>query len=170
MQINFVDIHVPDIIFKISYLLWRINISSFRFCSKLFLKFNSNTYCTSYHLNVTMNYCMISEKHWHKKWNQCYSEIWNTYFQTPSPFLKFIRIGRFIYISEVQTDDMVKFLSGLVTMNRQECLKFHGMVCWWQDGNLPRLQKVVYKFRFCKGTLSLKEKHTLILSQWCFIF
>lgn len=98
------------------------------------------------------------------------SEIWNTYFQTPSPFLKFIRIGRFIYICEVEIDDCVKFLSGLVTMNRQECFKFNGLVCGWQDGNLPRLQKLLYKFRFCKGTLSLKEKHTLILSQLCFFF
>lgn len=124
---HFVDIHVPDIILLISYLLWRINISSFCFCSnevKLFFsKFNLN--CTTYHLNVTMNYCMISEKHWHKKWNQCYIRDMKHIFSNSESIFE-IHQDRSIYIHlYVQTDDWVKSLSGLVTMNKQERFKLY---------------------------------------------
>lgn len=124
---HFVDIHVPDIILLISYLLWRINISSFCFCSNEVKLFFQNLIQIVLHTTLMLRWIIV----WYLKSIDTRNEInvtssiLNTYFQTLSPFLKFIRIGRFIYISEVEIDDCVKFLSGLVTMNRQERFKLY---------------------------------------------
>lgn len=152
----------------ISYLLWRINISSFCFYSseiKLFLKFNSNTYRTTYHLNDTMNYCMISEKHWHKKWNQCYIRDMKHIFSNSESSFEIHQDGS-IYIhlwgtnwwlGKVFCRDLWRCIDkNVLSFIKQTGLDQEGMVNGWQDGNIFKLQKVLNKFRFCKGALSLK--------------
>lgn len=123
---HFVDIHVPDIILLISYLLWRINISSFCFCSNEVKLFFQNLIQIVLHTTLMLRWIIV----WYLKSIDTRNEInvtsaiWNIFSNSESIFE--IHQDRSIYIHlYVQTDDWVKSLSGLVTMNRQERFKLY---------------------------------------------